>query len=81
MKNTVNISGFPESPRLLKQSSIPIRMARNTVPTPKMPRHLAGVTMKASLRRGGSFMTPGSGGSVASASAAKVSMIRLTQSI
>lgn len=37
--------------------------------------------MKALFLRGGRFMTFGSGGSVASASAANVSMIRFTHSI
>ncbi len=51
------------------------------MPTPRMALRMAGVMMKSLCLRGFSAITSGLGGMEASAMAAKVSMMRFTQSI
>lgn len=51
------------------------------MPTPRMFRPMGRVMMWSVVLRGGSCITRSSGGREASASAAKVSMMRFTQSI
>ena len=48
---------------------------------PRMPRSMEGEMMKSPARRGRSLITSRDGGSEARAMAAKVSMMRFTQSI
>ena len=62
-------------------SNIPMNIARNTPAVAKISTAIRGVTINAPGSRGESFITSGSGGSVANASAAKVSMIIFTHSI
>lgn len=58
-----------------------ISMARKQKPTPSIFLRMALVMMKSSVLRGFSFMTSALGGIDAKAMAAKVSIIRFTQSI
>ena len=63
------------------KNSMPIKTARNAAAVFKIKPVMTGVTMKSLLFRGCRSITSGCGGSVDSASAAKVSMIRLTHNI
>ena len=78
VKNTESSYGVMPCPN---QASMPRSAATNTMPTPTMERIIGRVMMKSLFLRGFSRMTLRLGGSEASASAANVSMIRLTHSI
>ena len=78
VKKADNSYGVIASPN---QKSIPSSTTINSAAVPRIERDIAGVMIKSLLFRGFSFITLRLGGSDASASAANVSIIRLTHSI